>query len=243
LGGDNALAIALTEDLGHKDGEFWRTRRVVEDARIEYGEEKTTYWLQSIWRPWADTEVESWLVPPQVESKYWHLRVHRVSFKEGATRDITLAEGGFATYGQGRDGRAIGTSTYWSSGSSGFDPSVPEGVAEDASVGSVLAASKTGVVGVIDLTPGNVAKREVRAVKLDPNSNIVFSRAICPSLVDRLEAKNVRERWYVTGVFGLPFPEGRVEDWEKEWNARPTIPKEILVQINSGKEVVKERTA
>jgi hypothetical protein len=228
LGGDNVIAIANTDDLGHLDGEFWRTRRVVENARIEYSEAGQNFWLRSIWRPFKDVEIETFLIPPVKESAFWHLRVHRISFAAGSRTDLTFAEGGWATYGQGRDGRAIGTSTYWSSGSTAFDPNIPEGVLESQDEGSILAASEGGVVGIVDLSL--LSRRQTRAIKLDPNSNVVWSRAICPTLVDRLVAGDDAtplKRWHVTAVFGLPFPQGRAVDWEKEWTKKPSLPAEL----------------
>jgi len=233
LGGDSTLAIALAEDIGHNDGEFWRTRRVVQKPRIEVASSSTEgVWLHSFWQPFSDTTVETFLIPPNRESRFWHLRVHHISFTEGATRKIVCAEGGWATYGQGRDGRAIGFSAYWSSGSSGFDPTVPEGVIEDKEVGSVLAASSAGVVGILDLSrefnvQSSVPPREPRAVKLDPNSNIIFSRAICPTLVEEIDPNNVKSKWIVTAVFGLPYPTGHIVNWKEEWEKTPLLPKEI----------------
>jgi hypothetical protein len=236
LGGDNTLAIALNEDLGHNDGEFWRTRRVVLDPRIEHASNSSgNAWLRSLWKPFPDTTIETFLIPPDLAAPFWHVRVHHITFSPDATRKISLAEGGWATYGQGRDGRTIGFSAYWSSGSSGFHPEIPEGVLEDTSAGSLLAASSAGVVGIADLSHKFISSariREPKAVKLDPNSNIVFSRAICPSLVDNLDAVVTKSRWLVTAVFGLPHPSGRTVDWQEEWKKQPTVPDDIQKLIN-----------
>jgi hypothetical protein len=231
LGGDSSLAIALTEDLGHKDGEFWRTRRVVQSPRIEYASDGSgRSWLRSLWQPFADTTIETFLIPPGSDSPLWYLRVHHITFTPDATRNVTIGEGGWATYGQGRDGRTIGFSPYWSSGSSAFDPEVPEGVTENEQSGSVIAASSAGVVGILDLSPSLINSapvRETRAVKLDPNSNIIHSRAICPTLVIQLDARGMKSKWLVTAVFGLPFPAGRVVNWKEEWAKTPRLPEEI----------------
>jgi hypothetical protein len=45
--------------------------------------------LYSVWSPWKDVTVETWLIP----SGKWHIRVHRI---KSATRDLTTIEGGFA---------------------------------------------------------------------------------------------------------------------------------------------------
>jgi len=196
--------------------------------------------LRSIWRPFADTTIETFLIPPHAASAFWHLRVHCITFEPNSTRDLTIAEGGWATYGQGREGRTIGTSSYWSAGSSGFDPKVPEGVLESEEQGSVLCASAGGVVGILDLS-AYPTKRNPRAVKLDPNCNIVFSRSICPTLIERLAANEVRQKWIVTAVFGLPFPQGKSVSWEEEWASRPEMPKEIQALVESSMKAQQER--
>jgi len=229
-GGDSTLAIALTKDLGHNDGEFWRTRRVVQEPRIE-SDSSGKAWLRSLWNPFSDTTIETFLIPPDSASPFWHLRLHHINFSEQASQKVTVAEGGWAVYGQGLDGRAIGFSAYWSSGSSGFHPDIPEGVLEDKESGSVLAASQAGVVGIADLSGkfGSLAgpMRETRAVKLDPNSNIVFSRAICPTLVEDIDPAKSKSRWIATAVFGLPYPSGRAVDWQEEWRKRPNVPDDL----------------
>ena len=103
LAGDNALALS---DDG---GETWKCRRETKEARVvvvdgdgndeDGGDGANAMWLQSMWYPWKDVEVETWLVPPTLDAPAWHVRVHRIR----TGRALTSAEGGFAIYGQRED--------------------------------------------------------------------------------------------------------------------------------------------
>jgi hypothetical protein len=70
-------ALALSDDNKH-----FRVREHCEDAYIA-GDA-----LFSLWRPWADVKVETWLIPRGA----WHIRVHRVT----SPRALATIEGGFA---------------------------------------------------------------------------------------------------------------------------------------------------
>ncbi|TFY68802.1 hypothetical protein EVJ58_g799 [Rhodofomes roseus] len=94
-------ALALSDDAG----EVWKTRRATKDARFEGA--GGSEWLRSMWYPWPDVAVETWLVPPAQDAPLWHLRVHRIRTK----RALLSAEGGFAIYGQDRNDRALAPAT------------------------------------------------------------------------------------------------------------------------------------
>ncbi|KAF8157200.1 hypothetical protein B0H34DRAFT_658030 [Crassisporium funariophilum] len=205
LGGDNTLA--LSDD----NGETWKCRRETREARIEDGK-----WLRSMWYPWNDVEVETWLVPPQKESPMWHLRVHRV--KTG--RALSSAEGGFAIYGQSEDGRAL-------------EPSTGEAFGTFEEGGMGRATSKAGVSGIVDVAEKDGA-RKGRALRTDANSNLIVARAVLPTLIAEHQSgkKNV---WLITGVFAIPSVEqvkGAREGWMAEWEKRPAIPEEIQTIIS-----------
>lgn len=61
-------------------------------------------------------------------------------------------------------------------------------------------------------------ERKGRLVQIDPNSNVIFSRAILPSLLGEIEEG---ESWIVTAIFGAPT---RVKDWESQWDKLPKVP-------------------
>lgn len=198
LGGDNTLA--LSDD----SGETWKCRRETREARIEDGK-----WLRSMWYPWKDVEVETWLIPPQKDSSLWHLRVHRV--KTG--RPLASAEGGFAIYGQGGNGRAL-------------EPSTGEEFGTSENNGAGRAASKAGVSGIVDL--GGTGRRG-KALRTDANSNLVVARAVLPTLLHEHQPSE-ENLWLVTAVFALPSEgdkEGAKEGWLAEWKKRPKVPSEI----------------
>ncbi|CAA7268640.1 unnamed protein product [Cyclocybe aegerita] len=204
LGGDSTLA--LSDD----DGETWKCRRDTREARIEGGK-----WLRSMWYPWKDVEIETWLVPPTKEAPWWHLRVHRI--KSG--RKLTSAEGGFAIYGQGEDGRAL-------------EPSIGEAFGTYEHGGEGRAASRAGVSGVVDF--GNKGTRKGRALRTDANSNLIAARAVLPTLMGEHEGdkKNI---WLVTAVFAIPsvgYKSGTRSGWTAEWEKRPVVPEEIQALIN-----------
>ncbi|KZS97129.1 hypothetical protein SISNIDRAFT_547182 [Sistotremastrum niveocremeum HHB9708] len=209
---DSALAVIETVDAG----EGYRVRRVVEEARIETSTDgKNIPWLRSKWHPWKDTEIETWLVPPHPETPLWHLRIHRIS----TPREITTAEGAFALYGQGRDGRALDQ----------FNASIPEGNIQEP--GKALAISKAGAVGIVDLSPGQNQRKGV-VVRSDPNSSLVFPRAVIPTLMDEIKgsADAIHEKWIVTAVFALPTIEVQAvvgKEWEEAWKSHPVVPEEI----------------
>jgi hypothetical protein len=64
------------------DGVHFRTRETMEEALIAKD------CLYSRWRPWADVEIETWLVPQNP----WHIRLHRIR----TPRPLQTSEGGFA---------------------------------------------------------------------------------------------------------------------------------------------------
>ncbi|KAF8921571.1 hypothetical protein CPB85DRAFT_1271459 [Mucidula mucida] len=177
VGGDNALAD---------------TR----EARFENDK-----WLRSMWYPWKDVDVETWLVPPTPEAPLWHLRVHRIR----SGRQLSSAEGGFAVYGQGKSGRALDPTP----GGEEF------GTYEKG--GEARAASKAGVVGVVDLlgTPSRVGK----ALRTDANTNLMVPRAVMPTLRAEHDGTG-QDVWLVTAVFALPNVEGTEgarAGWLSEW--------------------------
>ncbi|EMD37791.1 hypothetical protein CERSUDRAFT_114450 [Gelatoporia subvermispora B] len=204
-------ALALSDD----GGEVWKLRRATRDARVEAG------CLRSMWYPWPDVAVETWLVPPAEDTPLWHLRVHRIR----SARALISAEGGWAIYGQGRDGRAL-------------EPASGEAFGTAESTGEARATSKAGVSGIADVpadVPG-LARRTGRALRSDANTNLMVPRAVIPTLLGEHE-HGEKDVWLVTAVFGLPNvgdEEGARPGWEAEWQKKPVIPQDILELMSKG---------
>ncbi|KAI0727992.1 hypothetical protein C8Q72DRAFT_885854 [Fomitopsis betulina] len=202
---DNALA--LSDDAG----EVWKVRRATKEARFERAGGRE--WLRSMWYPWPDVSVETWLVPPTQDAPLWHLRVHRIR----AERALLSAEGGFAIYGQDTNDRAL-------------SPAVGEAFGTIESSGEARAASKAGASGIAEL---GEAGRAGRALRTDANTNLMVPRAVLPTLMGE-HAAGGKDIWLVTGVFGLPSVgdrDGAPAGWEAEWRKRPTVPDEIAVLL------------
>ncbi|ORX36052.1 hypothetical protein BD324DRAFT_581530 [Kockovaella imperatae] len=201
--GDSMLALKdATPGVENGDGETWRVRRKPIDAEI-VGRGTPRVHLRSSWKPWKDVTVETWLLPPQADSPNWYLRVHRLR----SDRPLLTSEGGWSTYGQGDDGRAVVQS---------FSGETSRGGEEQ--VGWARVTTQPGCVGILDLTKGQ-DKRKGILVQTDPQSNVIFSRSVLPSLQGTLEAG---ETWLITAVFGLPHTgEAR---YTEEWNKQPVVP-------------------
>lgn len=200
IGGDSTLA--LSDD----DGATWKVRRETLDARIE-----KKGWLRSSWKPWEDVEVETWLLAPTEETKAWHVRVHLL--KTG--RHLRSAEGGWAIYGQGEDGRALNMLN-----------SLEDGYGTQETETSALAKSEAGISAIADL--GSV-KRRGQVIRLDPNSNLIAARAVLPMLVGEHRADTMTR--LCTGVLGIPVKGGSGrprEGWVKEWLSRPVVGIDLL---------------
>jgi len=205
LGGDNTLA--LTDD----NGETWKCRRDTREARIEDGK-----WLRSMWYPWKDVEVETWLVPPQKETPLWHLRVHRL--KTG--RRLNSAEGGFAIYGQDEDGRAL-------------EPSTGEEFGTLKKQSEARVASRAGVSGIVTLATSGGGRMGI-PLRTDANTNLIVPRAILPTLGADHDASD-KNIWLITGVFALPSIKGEKrarKGWMAEWEKRPVVPEQIRALMN-----------
>lgn len=201
-------SLALSDD----EGEVWKCRRDTRDARFE----GNGSWLRSMWYPWKDVEVETFLVPPQKEAPLWHLRIHRLK----SARKLISAEGGFAIYGQGRDERAL-------------EPSTGENFGTIDGGSEARAASKAGVSGIVEL--GERPSRLGKTIRTDANSNLIVPRAVLPTLMDEHQS-GPESIWLITGVFALPNVEGQEgakAGWEAEWKKRPAVPTEIEELIKS----------
>ena len=187
-------------------------------------------WLRAIWRPWKDVEVETILIPPHPDTPLWHIRVHRLRTGRG----LQSSDAGFSNYGQRKDERALDTIPQ--SELSTSDDSILDGkvTSEGSDEPWALACSAGGVVAVRDLSRhykrDNLQRRGV-VVVLDPNTNIVFSRSVMPTLLGDHSGR-AEDEWIVTGVFALPNRVGKTglhkSAWMEEWVKTPVVPKAIL---------------
>jgi hypothetical protein len=203
---DNMLAISSFPDDA---GESWKTRRLSLNARIEIIDGGPV--LCSEWQPYPDLNVATWLVPPTEHqnnrNSNWHIRVHKIT--STSDRQFETVEAGFAIKGTSSvSGRYLGP----------YDPTTGEGKIEENS--EAVVVSNAGVVGIVEL---HMEMRSGRVVKADPNSNLVESRTLLPSLVTRIAEKGTC--WFVSAVFALPqCVEGWKEAWRGGWVERPAVP-------------------
>jgi hypothetical protein len=203
--------LALSDD----GGERWWVRREVIDPQIELdgeGVQRGIGWLRSSWKPWPDTTVETFLVPPEPETPNWHLRIHRIR----TSRKLLSSDGGFSIHGQRADGRAISILSSTSSVLSQGEIGKVEGE------GSALASASVGISGVFDLSPS--IKRNGLVIPLDANANIMFPRSAMPYLLADLVPQE-KDIWLVTGVFALPGAASATS--EEAWNTLPKVPEGI----------------
>jgi hypothetical protein len=76
--------LALSEE-----GEYFRVRRRSDQLQFK------GHTIESVWRPWPQVEITTWLIP----APPWHLRVHHIK----TDRPLYSLEGGFAVSREGDD--------------------------------------------------------------------------------------------------------------------------------------------
>ena len=212
---------ALASQLGLSDdgGEYWKTRRLNDYAKIEERDGKPV--LLSQWRPFPDVKIKTVLIPPTEEAPNWHLRAHII---EAAGREVMTADGGFAIRNvNSKNGRYL--DLYDAAASEGTSPKIignydlntPEAWANGRD-GAFAACRGYGATGVkaLDWDGGRLAN----LVNADPNSNLVESRTTIPTLQHSVrKGETVR---YVTGVYAKPT--GPAEEALDGWEKPPSIP-------------------
>lgn len=234
---------ALASQLGLSDdgGEYWKTRRLSEYAGLEKrpdtteGGDSTTPVLVSIWKPFPDVTIRTTLVPPSARAPNWHIRAHRI--ENTGTRVLKTADGAFAIANtrtpdaryldlydpvkcEGTRPRVVGN----------YDLATPEGWASGAA--GAFAVSK-GAVGIRALEPqdrdaaeaarGEGKGRAAMLVNADPNSNLVESRTVIPTLQGTIHEGDTV--WYVSAIYAKPSGEGVAkESYLDGWDEVPEIP-------------------
>ncbi|KAG0648248.1 hypothetical protein D0Z07_5385 [Hyphodiscus hymeniophilus] len=214
--------FALASQLGLSDdgGEVWKTRRICEEAVIEYHGDQPV--LKSIWKPFPDVKIKTYLLPPAEATPNWHLRVHKIE----AGREVMTADGAFAICNERKkDGRNLDLYTEQIGEGTlpkiigNYDLNTPEG-SSPGKIGA-FAVSK-GAVGIVDLQGG--IERNAMLVNADPNSNLVESRTVIPTLQHTIrKAENV---WYVAGIYAKPSGQGiSAHSYLDGWKEVPSVPK------------------
>jgi hypothetical protein len=221
---------ALASQLGLSDdgGEFWKTRRLCEVAVIETHEDLPV--LKSIWKPYTDVTIKTYLIPPVEATPNWHLRAHKIE----AGREVMTADGSFAIHNErAPDGRYL--DLYDSEKCEGtmpkiignYDLNTPEGYSP-GTIGA-FAVSK-GAVGIVALEADT--KRTAMHVNADPNSNLIESRTIIPTLQHTL--KKGQTAWYVAAIYAKPSKEGvSPSTYLDGWDTKPVIPQWLESEISS----------
>lgn len=203
---DSMLALSEGDNL-------YRVKRRCEEIQVD-GD-----LIFTRWKPWADVEVSTWIIP----SLPWHVRIHRIT----TGRVLDAAEGGFALgiEGVGSGGRLPGDSGR---------PARPyiASLSDDASgIGSqaAYAAYGRGASGI------RLLYGDGKAELLTPqaNTNVMVNRTVIPTIRTRIEAGT--SAWLAVAVYGEAFgPEGYGAG---EWSAAPTArvaERELLIYPAAG---------
>ncbi|KAI2641625.1 hypothetical protein GGS26DRAFT_10473 [Hypomontagnella submonticulosa] len=211
---------ALASQLGFSDdgGEYWKTRRKSEYAGLEHRDGPV---LVSIWKPYPDVTVRTTLIPPDPATPNWHLRAHKIE----AGREVMTADGSFAICNQRAiDGRYL--DPYDAATCEGthpriignYDLATPAGWSTGKE--GAFAVSK-GAVGIKALEYG--VERAANLVNADPNSNLVESRTVIPTLQHTIKAGETV--WYISAIYAKPSGEDvPKETYLDGWNNPPQIP-------------------
>ncbi|KAI5924340.1 hypothetical protein F4810DRAFT_709675 [Camillea tinctor] len=219
---------ALASQLGFSDdgGEFWKARRKSEYAAVEHRDNKPV--LVSIWKPFADVTVRTTLIPPEPSTPNWHLRVHKIE----AGREVMTADGSFAICNERTgDGRYL--DLYNAEKSEGtfpkiignYDLNTPDGWSTGKQ--GAFAVSK-GAVGIKALE--EKISRSAMLVNADPNSNLVESRTVIPTLQHTIKKGEVA--WYVSAIYAKPSGEGVPrETYLDGWDKVPQVPEWLKVEM------------
>ncbi|KUJ20086.1 uncharacterized protein LY89DRAFT_470451 [Mollisia scopiformis] len=213
--------FALASQLGLSDdgGEFWKTRRLCEEAVIETHEDLPV--LKSIWKPYPDVKIKTYLIPPVEATPNWHFRVHNIE----AGREVMTADGAFAIHNERKpDGRYL--DLYDSKKCEGtlpkiignYDLNTPEGWSPGAVGAFAMSKGAVGIVALEADTP-----RTAMHVNADPNTNLQEARTIIPTLQHTI--KKGETVWYVTAIYAKP-PRKDVlpETYLDGWDSKPVIP-------------------
>ncbi len=231
---------ALASQLGLSDdgGEYWKTRRLTSYAAIEKRGDGDV--IVSVWAPFPDVSVRTTLVPPDpAASPNWHLRVHQITVApaKGDARAIMTADGAFAVHNENaRDGRYL--DLYDAAAGEGTHPKIignydtltPAGWARGRE-GAFAVCRDAGAVGIRALERG--IDREANLVNADPNSNLVHSRTVIPTLQHTLHSGQTA--WYVTAVYAKPAGRGvAAESFLDGWEAPPALPAWLQAEVAEG---------
>lgn len=224
---------ALASQLGLSDdgGEYWKTRRISEYAGIEDRDGKPV--LVSVWRPFPDVKIKTYLIPSEISTPNWHLRVHHIE----AAREVMTADGSFAICNERTpDGRSL--DLYDATECQGtqpklignYDLNTPEGWLTGAK--GAFAVSK-GAVGIKALESDEMmVGRQAMLVNADPNSNLLESRTTIPTLQHTIRAGDAV--WYVSAIYAKPsgkdvLKETYLDGWEKP----PVVPSWLSTEMGN----------
>jgi hypothetical protein len=166
----------------------------------------------------GDVTVTTWLVPPSSVESGYHLRVHRIV----SNRRLWTAEGSFALLYQAAAAassrKVIDRKNDLAALS---DTPVPDGMWATSDL-ALAYTPLAGAVGIRNLL-SPCADDAGHCVLADPNSNLMVSRTVIPTLKSSLSGDG-RERWLVHGVFAIPSNGAVIRDWVQSWNDIPRLP-------------------
>lgn len=150
LGLDNMLYLSECDN-------YWRPRRHTE-SRFSSDEQ-----LYSVWHPFNDVDVHTWILP----AGDWHVRIHRIV----SGRNLDMVEGGF------------GLNRY-----QGFDNYEKETALRGEDGYSIIVKTKWGITAIEDLT----SSCKTDYIYSMPNTNLVYSTQMVPIVRSSVAKGNER---------------------------------------------------
>ena len=221
--------------LSRDGAETWRTKGRCEEVKFEQleisrkesaAERMTT--ARVTWYPWGDraASVDTLLIPPTDRWPDWHVRIHWIR----CLRDLPslqLVEGGFALYGRSSaDGRVLPTVEIPDTAVLGDF----EGVSSTDN--ETLVSSSDGVSGIVISATGRGLDLQVssRALKPDPNTNLVRQRTLIPTGCVDIPGPISQDTEIVLVTFVFAISAHANDGWhgkgatlKERWLDRPTI--------------------
>lgn len=216
---------ALASQLGLSDdgGEYWKARRKCEYASLERRGDAPV--LISVWKPFPDVKVKTFLLPPAEETPNWHIRAHRIE----SGREVMTADGSFAIRNVNTiDGRYL--EPYDEERCEGTSPRIIGNYDLNSPAGwnagrtGAFAVSK-GAVGIKALEGWE--GRQANLVNADPNSNLVESRTVIPTLQHTIRSGETA--CYISGVYAKPSGDKR--EYLSGWDKLPAVPNWLLEEM------------